>query len=55
MNDRSRVIYVLKLIALPHVEDPIRALRQALKVLLRRFGLRCISLEQTTEQRQTED
>jgi hypothetical protein len=29
--------------------DGIRALRQALKVLWRRFGLRAISIEQTTD------
>jgi hypothetical protein len=40
----------LKVRALPHVEDPIRALRQALKVLLRRFGLKCVPVnEERTE------
>jgi len=34
---------------LPNV-DGVRALRAALKVLLRRFGLRCESVEEEAEQ-----
>lgn len=34
--------FIVRLRPLPHVADPIRALRHALKVLLRRFGLRCV-------------
>jgi hypothetical protein len=40
----SSRIFVLRLRPLPRV-DPIRALRGALKTLLRRHGLRCISLD----------
>ena len=40
----SRPIYVLRLQPLPCV-DGIRALRRALKYLLRACGLRCISVE----------
>jgi hypothetical protein len=41
----DRPTFIIRLRAQPGV-DPIRALRQALKVLLRRFGLRVISIEQ---------
>ncbi len=44
MTDRP--VYLLRLRADPDV-DAIRALRSALKLLARRFGLRCVSL--TTE------
>jgi hypothetical protein len=40
----ERVIYVLRLVALPGV-DAIRALRWALKGLLRKHGLRCLSID----------
>jgi len=39
----------VELRAEPHVEDPIRSLRGALKVLLRRFGLRAVSVEQVVK------
>jgi hypothetical protein len=42
----GRPIFTLRLQALKGVE-PIRALRLALKHLLRRCGLRCVSIEQT--------
>jgi hypothetical protein len=42
----GRPIFTLRLQPLPGV-DPIRALRLALKGLLRRCGLRCVSIEQT--------
>jgi hypothetical protein len=32
-------------------EDHVRRLRQALKLLLRKFGLRCIDLEQEQDSR----
>jgi hypothetical protein len=32
-------------VRLPHGADAIRLLRAALKVLLRRFGLRCVRVE----------
>jgi hypothetical protein len=41
-------VFVLRLVPLPDV-DGIRALRAALKVLLRRFGLRCTSIKQDDE------
>ena len=44
---RGRV-FVVRLRALPHCTDPIKALRSALKTLLRRFGLRCIEISETT-------
>jgi hypothetical protein len=40
-----QVIFVLRLTPLPGV-DGIKALRAALKTLLRRHGLRCISIKQ---------
>jgi hypothetical protein len=43
---RERV-FLIKLRPLPHCTDPIKALRAALKVLLRRLGLRCIEIHKT--------
>jgi hypothetical protein len=37
-------VFLVRLRALPNV-DGIRSLRSALKILLRRFGLRCVSVE----------
>jgi hypothetical protein len=42
------MIYLLKLQAAPGGEG-IRALRWLLKSLLRRFGLRCISIEEVQQ------
>jgi hypothetical protein len=44
---KSRPIFTLKLRPEPGI-DPIRALRHALKRLLRSYGLRCVSVEQDT-------
>lgn len=38
-------IFVLRLAVTPACDDGIRALRQLLKIALRRFGLRCVSIE----------
>jgi hypothetical protein len=47
-------IYRLRLQPLPRV-DAVKALRLALKLLLRRFGLRCLSVEiETSNQKETE-
>jgi hypothetical protein len=43
----ERPIFRLRLQPLPHV-DAVKALRAALKILLRRFGLRCLSAEPET-------
>jgi hypothetical protein len=40
-------VFLVRLRALPGV-DAVRALRAALKVLLRRFGLKCLSIEVET-------
>jgi hypothetical protein len=48
-RDRSR-IFVLRLRPLPSVVDPIRALRWALKRLLRDHGFRCISVSEEQQQ-----
>lgn len=45
-NHPRRQIFVLHLVGTPNCPDAIRALRQLLKIALRRFGLRCISIEQ---------
>jgi hypothetical protein len=46
----QRPIFIIRLRADSGVADPVRALRQALKVLLRRFGLRCVDVrEEATE------
>jgi len=49
MPDEPRPIYVLRLRPEKHVDDPIKALRAALKRFLRTYGLKCIS---ATEERQ---
>jgi hypothetical protein len=41
----ARAVFVLKLEA-PHGTDAIRELRWALKTLLRKHRLRCVSIEQ---------
>jgi hypothetical protein len=48
MSRASGPTFVITLRAAPDV-DAIRALRWALKLLLRKFGLRCVSIEQTKE------
>jgi hypothetical protein len=45
MNKLS--VFVIRLRALPGV-DGVRALKAALKTLLRRYGLRCLSVEVET-------
>jgi hypothetical protein len=42
-------VYLLKLEGEPG-DDGIKALRFLLKVLLRRFGLRCVSIEEVRRQ-----
>jgi hypothetical protein len=44
----SRPVYVLRLQPLKGV-DPLRALRHVLKRLLRAYGMRCISVEQSAD------
>jgi len=46
-REPQRAVYLLRLTALPNV-DEIKALRFTLKSLLRRFGLRCLSIEAET-------
>jgi hypothetical protein len=47
-------IFLVRLRALPGV-DAIRALRAALKTLLRRYGLRCESVEEETSNANDKD
>jgi hypothetical protein len=47
---QHRPQYLIQLRPEPGVNNPLRALRQALKVLLRRFGLRCVSAEEIQQQ-----
>jgi hypothetical protein len=47
--DQPQRIFVVSLVAMPG-SDPILALRGLLKIALRRFKLRCISVEEKTEQ-----
>jgi hypothetical protein len=42
--------YLIRLRPEPHVDNPVRALRLALKTLLRRFGSRCVSAEEIQQQ-----
>jgi hypothetical protein len=44
----ARPVFTVQLRPEPQVTDPIRALRFALKFLLRRFGLRAISISDDT-------
>jgi hypothetical protein len=46
MSVTERRTYVVKLRPEPGCVDPIRALRAALKVLLRRFHLRCVEISE---------
>jgi hypothetical protein len=49
---KAHVIFRLRLRVLnPEPDDGIRRLRMALKLLLRRFGLRCIAIEQEQDPR----
>jgi hypothetical protein len=49
VQNNERPIYRLRLQPLPRV-DAIKALRAALKSLLRQFGLRALSIEVETQQ-----
>ena len=42
-------IFVVSFVAMPGVVNPIVALRGVLKIALRQFRLRCISVEEKTE------
>jgi hypothetical protein len=48
-------VFVVKLRPLPSVTDPIKALRGALKVLLRRFGLRATEVSKTINKEDKHD
>ena len=48
-------VFVVKLRPLPHCTDPVKALRSALKVLLRRFGLRCIEAHEAADKEDADD
>jgi hypothetical protein len=42
-------VFVLRLVPTPSTPDPVRSLRALLKLALRRFGLRCIDVEEIAE------
>ena len=42
----ARISYVVTLRPEPHCVDSTRALRRALRILLRRFGLRCVEFSE---------
>ena len=46
----ERPVFVVCLQAQKGIE-PVRALKAALKVLKRRFGLRCVSIKETPQRR----
>jgi hypothetical protein len=46
LGAKSRPTFVVVLRPEPHVADATHAVRRALKLLLRRFGLKCISIEE---------
>jgi hypothetical protein len=43
----DRPVYIIKLKPESYVSDPIKALRAALKRLLRSYGLKCVGIAQT--------
>jgi hypothetical protein len=45
-RSKHRSKFVVTLVPLPEVSDPVRAMRAALKALLRRFGLRCTDVRE---------
>lgn len=45
----QRPVYLIMLRPEADVDEPMRALRAALKSLLRRFGLRCLSIREGRE------
>ena len=45
-----RPTFILRMRPELHVADPVKALRQALKLLLRRCGLRCIEAREISDQ-----
>jgi hypothetical protein len=45
-------IYSLRLLALSHVADPDKTMRLALKILLRRCGLKCLSVVTETPRKE---
>jgi hypothetical protein len=49
MTPARRAIYIVRLAPEPDVADPIRMLRQFLKLALRRFGLRCVSIREEND------
>jgi hypothetical protein len=46
MTVRERPTFIVELRPEPKVDDPVRALRALLKTALRRFKLRCVSVEE---------
>jgi hypothetical protein len=46
MNARERPVFIVQLRPEPRVTEPVRALKAALKLLLRRCGLKAISVEE---------
>lgn len=52
MKPRNGRVFTIKLRPLPSVSDPIKALRSALKVLLRRFGLRAVEVSEVTQSKE---
>jgi hypothetical protein len=49
--DEPQRIFVVTLIPMPGVANPVLALRKVLKIALRQFRLRCVNVEEKTEQR----
>jgi hypothetical protein len=50
MTTTKRPVFVLRLRPEPRVTDPVRALRSALKRLLRSYGLRCVDIREDHEE-----
>jgi hypothetical protein len=48
-DHRETPTFIVKLRPLRNVRDPIVNLRQALKVLLRAYGMKCLSVEESPD------
>jgi hypothetical protein len=46
VRSTPRPIFILRIRPEPHVDDPVRALRHALKKLLRAYGIRVLKIDQ---------
>ena len=48
-DPKPRPIFTLRLTPEKHCTDPDRMVRRLLKIALRKFGLRCVSIEEAKQ------